>query len=118
MKPTYIPINNTWDEIIIHIYINKFFIKKKTSLYKLNWLNFYKFITSFILFFKFKVSSPLNNLTVSLVNPSKYLTNNVWFLKYYLKLFKLIKINSISWNILFKYLNKWKVVLLTQMITN
>lgn len=98
--------------------MNKFFIKKKTSLYQLKWIEFYKFITSFILFFKFKVTQPLNILTVSLVKPSKYLTNNVWFLKYYLKLFKLIKINSINWTTLFKYLNKWKVVLLTQMITN
>lgn len=98
--------------------MNKFFIKKKTSLYQLKWIEFYKFITSFILFFKFKITQPLNILTVSLIKPSKYLTNNVWFLKYYLKLFKLIKINSINWTTLFKYLNKWKVVLLTQMITN
>lgn len=98
--------------------MNKFFIKSKTSLYSLKWLKFYKFVTSFILFFKFKLSKPLNILTVSLIKPSKYLTNNIWFLKYYLKLFKSIKINSINWDILFKYLNKWKIVLLTKMISH
>jgi len=98
--------------------MKKFFIKKKTSLWAIKWIEFYKLLINFILFFKFKVNPTFNTLSVILIKPSKYLTNNIWFLKYYLKLFKNIKINYIEWSVLFKYLDKLKVTLLKQMITN
>lgn len=98
--------------------MRKFFIKKGKLLHLIKWVDLYKYLISFVLFFKFTIVTSSNTLQINLINPKKYITNTVWFLKYYLKLFKIIKLTNINFYVLFKYLNKWKLTILQKAITN